>query len=252
MTALVLNDVSKQFGGIHAVTNVTMTVPGGTITGLIGPNGAGKTTIVNLITGMLKLSTGRIELDGRDISEEPPHRVARLGISRTFQNIRLLPEASALDNIVVGFHRHETTGFVAQALGLPASRRETRALRERGLALMGRFGMAEFADYPAGALAYGHQRRVEMMRALATEPRVLLLDEPVAGMNDVEAMELGTIFRGLAAQGMALLLIEHNVRFVSELCSEIYVLDTGRLLAHGPAASVLADAAVKSAYLGTV
>lgn len=249
---LVLTNVSKRFGGVAAVSDVSMVVPQGTITGLIGPNGAGKTTVVNLITGTLALSSGTIALGETDIGSEPPHRIAGYGISRTFQNIRLLPEATAVENIMIGFHRHERSTLVAQIMGFPTSRRETGKLRERARKLMARFEMETFAELPAGGLAYGHQRKLEMMRAVASEPAVLILDEPVAGMNDVEAFEMGSIFQELVADGMALLLIEHNVRFVSDLCSKVYVLDSGRMIASGAPHDVMQDPVVRTAYLGTM
>lgn len=250
MTDLVLEHVHKNFGGVFASNDVSMRVPAGRITGLIGPNGAGKTTLINLITGMLSLSSGRVLFGGRDISAEPADKVARAGMGRTFQNIRLQKEASVLANVMVGFHRHETCSLVAAILGLPSSRREDALLRQKAMALLGRFGMAGHADSPAGSLAYGHQRKVEMMRALATDPDLILLDEPVAGMNDVEALQLGRIFRELADEGKAILLIEHNMRFVQELCDHVYVLDGGRLIAEGKPRDVVADPAVITAYLG--
>ena len=250
MSSLVLEGVAKRFGGVEAVSDVNMQVASGAITGLIGPNGAGKTTVVNMITGTLALTRGRIRLGGHELSEEPPHRVARLGISRTFQNIRLLAEASVIDNVAIGFHRHEKASLLARLLGLPSSQRETRMLRERAGALLEQFGMSRFAEHPAGSLAYGHQRRVEMMRAVASQPDILLLDEPVAGMNDVEANELGEIFRGLAAKGMGLLLIEHNIRFVTRLCSQVHVLDSGRIIATGTPQEVMRNPTVVAAYLG--
>lgn len=245
-----LEGVSKSFGGVDAAANVNIEVPAGKITGLIGPNGAGKTTIVNLITGMLKLTAGRIMLGDKDISEAEADQVSRAGISRTFQNIRLLPEQTVLDNVVIGFHRHEQAGIWPSILGLPAARAESRDMRERGRALLERFHLTRFSDHPAGALAYGHQRRVEMARAVASNPDVLLLDEPVAGMNDVEANELGVIFRELANGGMALLLIEHNIRFVTRMCEHVYVLDTGRIISTGTADHVMHDPAVVAAYIG--
>lgn len=250
MTDLVLEHVHKNFGGVVASNDVSMRVPAGRITGLIGPNGAGKTTLINLITGMLSLSSGKVLFGGRDISAEPADRVARTGMGRTFQNIRLQKEASVLANVMVGFHRHETCSLVAAILGLPSSRREDALLRQKAMALLGRFGMTGHADSPAGSLAYGHQRKVEMMRALATDPDLILLDEPVAGMNDVEALQLGRIFRELADEGKAILLIEHNMRFVQELCDHVYVLDGGRLIAKGRPRDVVADPAVITAYLG--
>ena len=251
MTALVLEDVAKRFGGVTAAEDLSMTVPAGRITGLIGPNGAGKTTVVNLITGMLAVTSGTIRLGSRDLTRAAADEVARAGIARTFQNIRLLAEASVIDNVLIGFHRHETSSFAASLLGLPVARRETRTLRARAMELLERFEMASFADLPAGGLSYGHQRRVEMMRALATQPTMLLLDEPVAGMNDVEAGSLGVIFTELARSGIGVLLIEHNMRFVTSICEHVYVLDGGRLIAEGAPDAVVADPAVIAAYLGT-
>ncbi|MER2537509.1 MAG: ABC transporter ATP-binding protein [Rhizobiaceae bacterium] len=251
MPSLVLERVSKRFGGITAVSDVSFEVPEAGITGLIGPNGAGKTTVVNLITGMYKLTSGEIRLGGRNVGSAQPHEVARLGISRTFQNIRLLPEASVLDNVIIGFHRHEKASIAAGMFGFNASLSEIREFRERARALLDRFHMARFAEHPAGYLAYGHQRRVEMMRAVAMNPAILLLDEPVAGMNDVEAGELGDVFQELASSGMGLLLIEHNIRFVTKLCQNVHVLDTGRTIAAGPPSVVMHDPVVVTAYLGT-
>jgi branched-chain amino acid transport system ATP-binding protein len=250
MSGLALEAVSKRFGGVVAADALTMAVPPGRITGLIGPNGAGKTTVVNLITGMLAVSGGRIVLDGRDVTQAGAHEIGRAGIARTFQNIRLLAEASVIDNVMIGFHRHERASLAASLLGLPSARRETRAIRDQAQALLARFGLTRFARHPAGALAYGHQRRVEMARALAARPSLLLLDEPVAGMNDVEAGELGAVFASLAQEGMGILLIEHNIRFVTGLCAHVYVLDGGRLIAEGAPDAVVKDPAVVAAYLG--
>jgi branched-chain amino acid transport system ATP-binding protein len=250
MTTLRLDGVTKRFGGVTAAENLNMQVPPGRITGLIGPNGAGKTTVVNLITGMLPVSAGRIMFGERDLTHASADEVGRAGVARTFQNIRLLVEARVIDNVMIGFHRHERCSLAASVLGLPSARRETRAIRDQAMALLERFGMTRFAEHPAGALAYGHQRRVEMMRALAAGPDLLLLDEPVAGMNDVEAGELGEMFKGLARGGMGVLLIEHNVRFVTRMCEHVYVLDSGRLIAEGAPDAVIADPAVVAAYLG--
>jgi branched-chain amino acid transport system ATP-binding protein len=250
MTTLVLENVARHFGGVPAVDGVSLQVPAGQITGLIGPNGAGKTTVVNLITGILHLTTGRVLLDGQDVSRIEAPELARAGVARTFQNIRLVPDASVLDNVLAGFHRHERTGFWANLLGLPSAREETARLRARAMELLVRFDMAPLAEHRAGGLSYGHQRRIEMMRALATDPGVLLLDEPVAGMNDAEAESLADIFRKVAASGVAVLLIEHNMRFVMSLCSKLYVLASGRLIAQGEPEEVGRDPVVVEAYLG--
>jgi branched-chain amino acid transport system ATP-binding protein len=250
MTTLVLDNVARHFGGVPAVDGVSLQVPAGQITGLIGPNGAGKTTVVNMITGILHLTHGRVLLDGRDVSRTEAPALARAGVARTFQNIRLVADASVLDNVLAGFHRHERTGFWANMLGLPSARAETARLKHEAMELLERFDMAPLAEHRAGALSYGHQRRIEMMRALATNPRVLLLDEPVAGMNDAEAESLAGIFRKVAASGVAVLLIEHNMRFVMSLCSKLYVLASGRLIAEGEPEVVGRDPVVVEAYLG--
>ena len=251
MSSLSLDRVSKSFGGVLAVDNVTLSVPAAAITGLIGPNGAGKSTVVNLVTGMLEVLSGVIQMGEVDITRLAPHRISRLGMARTFQNIRLLNSASVLENLVVGFHRHEQSGLMANILGLPSVSRERRDLVAKAHALLKRFDMERFAQLPAGELSYGHQRRVEMMRALASDPQFLLLDEPIAGMNDVEARQLGVIYKELAAAGIGILLIEHNVGFVAEYCDTIHVLNTGRLIAAGAPREVLGNPEVIEAYLGS-
>jgi branched-chain amino acid transport system ATP-binding protein len=250
MSSLVLENVSRSFGGVHAVADVSLRAPRGSITGLIGPNGAGKTTLINLITGTLGLSSGRITLDGADLGMQEPDVVARRGVSRTFQNIRLLPEASVLENVMIGFHRHERVSILSGLLGLPASRRETAQIMDKSMTLLERFRLKRFAGMPAGALSYGHQRRVEMARAAASDPAILLLDEPVAGMNDIEANEMGDVFAELASGNMGLLLIEHNIRFVTRMASHVYVLAAGRMICEGSPQAVMRDEQVVVAYLG--
>lgn len=249
--ALTLDGVCRNFGGLRAVDGVSMRASPEQITGLIGPNGAGKTTLINLVTGVLRLSGGRILFDGKDISEASAAAVARAGIARTFQSIRLLPECTVLQNVMIGMHRHRDAGVLAELFGLPAAIREDAALQRRALVLLERLDLQPFAHYPAGSLSYGHQRRTEICRALALEPRLLLLDEPVAGMNDVEAASLGSIFRRLAREGLGIVLVEHNMRFVMSLCDELYVLDSGRLLASGRPSEVITRADVIEAYLGS-
>lgn len=250
MALLRVENAARTFGGVNAASDVSFDADRHRITGLIGPNGAGKTTIVNLITGLLALSGGRILLDGDDISDKPPHVVARLGVARTFQNVRLLPESSVIDNVIAGFYAKEAPNLVDGILGLSRARKMRCRLRKEAAILLKQFGMERFAEYPSGALSYGHQRRVEMMRALATRPRLLLLDEPVAGMNEVEADALGAIFVSLARAGLAILLIEHNMRFVTSVCDDLNVLDSGRLIATGSPSAVMRDPAVVAAYLG--
>jgi len=250
MASLELKNVGKSFGGLKAMTDVSFTVEPGTITGLIGPNGAGKSTLVNLITGLLKLTTGSITLDDREIGTAPPEEVVRIGVARTFQNIRLLTEATVLDNVLIGFHRREEASILSGLLSLPSSRHETARLKTAAMELLERFGIDHLAQIPAGTLSYGHQRRVEMARAFATDPSILLLDEPVAGMNDVESERLGRLFRSLAESGVGILLIEHDVKFVSRLCRDVHVLDSGRIIASGTPDYVLKHPDVIAAYLG--
>lgn len=250
MSSLRIEGACKYFGGLKAVDGINMDIPLGQITGLIGPNGAGKSTVVNMISGVYALTHGKVTLDGVDISTESVDAVNRRGISRTFQNIRLLPEASVLDNVMIGFYRVDRTSLVSGLLGLPQAARETRRLRDEAQALLERFGIAQYANIEAGSLPYGHQRRVEMARAIAAKPRVVMLDEPVAGMNEVESAEMAAIFSDLAASGMGLLLIEHNVAFVAKLCHKVYVLDSGRLIAEGDPETVTRDPKVIAAYIG--
>jgi branched-chain amino acid transport system ATP-binding protein len=251
MKALTLDNIARSFGGLPAVDGLSLQAPAGRITGLIGPNGAGKTTVVNLITGLLKVGNGRILVGDDDMTEADAPTLARAGVARTFQNIRLIGDATVLDNVVAGFHRHEKAGTLANMLGLPAAHHERREFERKASALLDRFGMTALARHPAGSLSYGHQRRIEMMRALAMEPSVLLLDEPVAGMNDAEAYSLADIFRDVARQGVAILLIEHNMRFVMSLCEHIYVLAFGRLIAEGTPDEVASNPRVIEAYLGS-
>ena len=249
MTSLELAGVCRSFGGLQAVHDVSLTICKGAITGLIGPNGAGKSTVVNLTTGLLRLTSGSVTCDGREIGSLPPHDVARLGIARTFQNINLMGDASVLDNVLAGFQRLDQTSLADRLLGLPSVFRQKAAFTMQAYALLATFEMDYLAHTAAGQLPYGHQRRLEIMRALAMSPNFLLLDEPVAGMNDVEAADLGRQIRRVAEDGVGVLLIEHNVGFVMELCSRIYVLSSGRLIAQGTAGEVRIHPGVIEAYL---
>ncbi|MGF7162505.1 branched-chain amino acid transport system ATP-binding protein [Rhodoligotrophos appendicifer] len=248
--SLRLDAVSKSFGGLLAVSDLSLEVRPGTVTGLIGPNGAGKTTVVNLISGILAPTVGTISFEDRDITTYSPTDVALTGIVRTFQNVRLLLDATVLENVALGLYRHGTASWLSALLGLPSATREKRAMRDEARELLGSFGLGAYPDALVGSLSYGHQRRVEIARALAARPKLLLLDEPVAGMNDVEAGELGDIFVDLAAKGMAVLLVEHNMRLVTAVCRDVYVLDTGRLIASGTPEAALRSPAVQQAYLG--
>ena len=260
MTAplLTLDGVRRHFGGVKAVDGVDLEVREGEILGLIGPNGAGKTTLVNLITGHARADRGGIRLaDGpdstHDITHLAVHRVAGLGIARTFQNLRLYSELSALDNVVVGMHARRRSDVLATLVPLGAGRRARAARRDRAATLLARVGLDpdRHGRLLAGTLAYGDQRRLEIARALALEPRLLLLDEPAAGMNAVEKDRLADLLRSLVGEGnLTLLLIEHDLRLVMNLCGRVAVMDFGRKIADGAPSAVSADPAVIAAYLG--
>jgi branched-chain amino acid transport system ATP-binding protein len=240
-----------RFGGLLALEDLNLTVPEGGLHGLIGPNGAGKTTVFNLVSGFLKPTGGRIFWDRADVTGEPPHRLTALGIARTFQNIRLFGEFSVLDNVLVGFHCRSHATWGEAILRLPRYRREELDHRSRGLALLNSVGLAEAADQPAGKLPYGHQRRLEIARALATGPRFLLLDEPAAGLNPQETGELIGFIRGIKERyNLTILVIEHNLRLVMGLCQHLTVLDHGLTIAAGPPADIRKNPEVIRAYLG--
>jgi len=248
--SLSLAGVSRAFGGVRAVDDATFTVADAEVHGLIGPNGAGKTTLLNLISGLLQPTSGRIELDGRRIDRLPPHRVAALGVTRTYQNIRLFAGLSAADNVVVGEHLRRHAPFWRRLLLLPSAQREERAARQAAEALLARVGLRERAGTPAFSLSYGEQRRVEIARALASQPTLVLLDEPTAGMNPNEAAAVARLVREVAREGRTVLLIEHNVRLVMEVCDRITVLNFGKVIARGAPAQIAQDPAVIAAYLG--
>jgi branched-chain amino acid transport system ATP-binding protein len=247
-----LESVSRHFGGLAAVRDVDLNLRPGALTGMIGPNGAGKTTLINMISGHAAVSAGKIWIDDKEITGLDPDTVAKLGIARTFQNSRLFGRMSVLDTVMVACQEGaaKRDSVLSCLLGLPGAYRTERKWRASAEEMLARFQMERYAKQDATTLAYGLQRRVEIMRALALTPSVLLLDEPVAGMNDIEANELGDIFRAVSAEGIAVLLIEHNVPFVTELCDFIHVLSHGRMIAQGSPAEVVRNTAVIEAYLG--
>jgi branched-chain amino acid transport system ATP-binding protein len=242
--------VNKRFGGLQALANVGIEVERGQIYGLIGPNGAGKTTFFNVITGLYPPDSGTFELDGKPYSPQQVHRVAEAGIARTFQNIRLFPDMTALENVMVGRHVRTKATALGAILRTPATVREEQSIKARSLELLDYVGIRRYADYQARTLAYGDQRRLEIARALATEPKLLALDEPAAGMNATEKLALRDLLEHINRDGRTILLIEHDVKLVLGLCDRVTVLDYGKMIAVGKPGEVQRDKAVIEAYLG--
>ncbi|MGD8541737.1 MAG: ABC transporter ATP-binding protein [Desulfobacteraceae bacterium] len=244
-------ELTMRFGGLTAVKDFNIAVPVGGLVGLIGPNGAGKTTCFNMITGFYKPSQGAVIFQGREITGAAPHEVCRAGIARTFQNIRLFGNETALQNVMIGAHLRQQTTWWHALLGLPGFRREEKALREKARRLLEIVGLADHGDEKATSLPYGAQRRLEIARALATDPAFLLLDEPAAGMNPQETEHLMAFIRSIREQfNLTILLIEHDMKVVMGICERIWVLDYGETIAVGSPEQIRRDPGVIEAYLG--
>jgi branched-chain amino acid transport system ATP-binding protein len=251
MTVLEAENLGVSFGGLRALEGVSFAVQAGEIFAIIGPNGAGKTTLFNIISGLYVPMTGRVSLMGEDVTAAEPHVLARRGLSRTFQNLQIFFRMTAVENVMVGRHLHEQRNVLAHLFTLPAVLRQNRATWAKAEELLAFVGLKGLTDRPAGELPYGALKRLEIARALATEPKVLLLDEPAAGCNPVETEEVDAVIRRIAGQGIAVVLVEHDMRMVMQISSRIHVLDQGRTLVEGTAAEVRSNPAVIAVYLGT-
>ena len=247
---LQVKNVTRTFGGVKALDGVSLSVEKGEVHGLIGPNGAGKTTLINVLSGIFPPSSGEVLFNDRPVHGLPAHRLAASGIARTFQNIRLFPAMTCLENVIAGQHLVASRPYLPRLLCLPSARRQEKAYRQQAMECLARVGIESRAHFPAKALSYGERRRLEIARALASRPRLLLLDEPVAGMRRQGVDRVGRLVESLAAEGMSILLIEHNMAFVMGLCAKISVLNFGRTLISGSPDEVSRHPEVIEAYLG--
>ena len=248
---LSLKNITMKFGGVTALNSISFGVKQGEIYGLIGPNGAGKTTLFNIITGNYKPTSGEVEFDNRTITSLKPHKIVHKGIARTFQNIRLFSSMSVLDNVLVGFDFQANYSYFESILRLPRFFKEERRIKKRAMEILEYLKLDKFADTTATDLSYGDQRRVEIARALATNPKLILLDEPAAGMNPNETKELASLIKQARDDfNLSILLIEHDMKFVNALCERVLVLDYGKVIFEGKAHDAIKDKEVIRAYLG--
>jgi branched-chain amino acid transport system ATP-binding protein len=248
---LEVRDLTKRFAGVCAVDGVSFAIGGGGVHAVIGPNGAGKTTLFNLITGFESATAGEVRVDGRSVTGLPPHRLAALGVARTFQTPQICADLTALENVMLGAHLRLRHNPLTAMLRPGDIARQDRALREKAASLLAFVGIAGSGDAPGRAMAYGDLKRLEIARALAAEPRLLCLDEPAAGLNQREAQDLAQLIRGIADSGITVMLVEHDMRLVMSLSQHVLVLNYGRKIAEGAPDEVDRDAEVLSAYLGT-
>lgn len=244
-------NLTVKFGGLTAVNNVSIQVPKGKIVGIIGPNGAGKTTLLNLITSSTTSTSGEIILEGKQLKNTTIIQVAHMGVSRTFQNIRLCSRMTAIENIITSIQRDPEYSVFAAMLGLPKTKRNDKKCREEALEYLKMFSIEKYANKPAGSLPYGQQRRLEIARAIATKPRLLMLDEPAAGMNTEECSELAGLIKDIREKlGLTIMIVEHHIEVIRKLSDYVYVINLGSVLKHGTPQEVLTDPEVIKAYLG--